>query len=379
MIIQSKRVWIASQFVKAQVEMEEGKIKAIYPYDTKEVDVDYGTKRIVPGFYDIHTHGYDGWDTNDATEEGLRHWLKEITKEGVCGICPTTITQSHEVLSNALKNVARVYKENCDGAEILGVHFEGPYLDMKYKGAQPEQYIVQGTVEEFKEYQCDAEGLIKIITLAPEHDDNYELTKYCAANGVNVSVGHSNATYDETLLAIANGTRSFTHVYNGMTPFNHRNNGVVGAAYRFKDTFGEIICDGNHSTYAALNNYFTVKPYNCIMISDSLMCKGKAVGSKFVFGGQEIEIYPDGSAHLTSGSKSLAGSTLKINEGLKILVEYCQVPFDIALASCTCNPMRYLKMDDHKGYIKAGYDADIVILNDDYSVEQTYCKSVSYL
>lgn len=379
MIIQSTRVWLASQFVRAQVEIEDGKIASIYPYAFKNVDYDYGDNRIVPGFYDIHTHGYDGWDTNDATPEGLHHWLKEIVKEGVCGLCPTTITQSHEILSNALKNVAKVYEEKPEGAEILGIHFEGPYLDMHYKGAQPEEYIIKGTVEEFKQYQEDAKGLIKIITMAPEHDDDFTLVKYLAHNGVNVSIGHSNATYDEALFAIANGARSFTHVYNGMTAFNHRNNGLVGAALRFKNTFGEIICDGNHSTPAALNIYFTSKPENCIMISDSLMCKAKPVGSKFLFGGQEIEIYPDGSAHLTGGSKGLAGSTLKINEGLKILIEKAMVPFEVALASCTCNPMRYLKMDDCKGYIKSGYDADIVVLADDYSVIQTYCKGVSYL
>lgn len=379
MIIQSTRVWVASQFIKAQIEIVDGKIKAIYPYNLKTVDFDYGNNRIVPGFYDIHTHGYDGWDTNDASPEGLRHWLKEITSEGVCGLCPTTITQSNAVLTKALENVTAVYETKPEGAEILGIHFEGPYLDAHYKGAQPEEYIIKGTIEEFETYQKAAKGLIKIITMAPEHDDDYALVKYCADNGVNVSIGHSNATYDQALYAIANGASGMTHVYNGMTPFNHRNNGIVGAAFRFKDTFGEIICDGNHSTPAALNIFFSTKPHNGIMISDSLMCKGKPVGSKFLFGGQEIEIYPDGSAHLTGGSKGLSGSTLRINEGLRILVEEALVPFEVALASCTCNPMRYLRLDDHKGYLKAGYDADIVVLNDDYSVEQTYCKGISNL
>ena len=140
MIIQSKRVWIAGQFMAAQIEMDGEKIVDILEYGKKDVDVDYGNDRIVPGFIDIHTHGYDTWDTNDATPEGLRHWMKSITSEGVTGICPTTITQSHEVLSNAVKNVARVVEEGYEGAEILGIHFEGPYLDQKYKGAQPEQY-----------------------------------------------------------------------------------------------------------------------------------------------------------------------------------------------------------------------------------------------
>ena len=133
MIIQSRRVWIAGQFIEAQIEFENRKITNIYPYDENKAQIDYGSNRIVPGFIDIHTHGYDRWDTNDGTPDGLRHWMKEIPYEGVTGICPTTITQSHEVLSNALKNVAAVVEEGYEGAEILGIHFEGPYLDQKYK------------------------------------------------------------------------------------------------------------------------------------------------------------------------------------------------------------------------------------------------------
>lgn len=374
MIIQSTRVWEAGQFIKAQLEIENGKIINVLDYGTKNVDKDYGELRIVPGFIDVHTHGAYGFDTNDANPEGLRNWTKKIVTEGVTGICPTTITQSHEVLSKALKNVAKVKKEGNIGAEILGIHFEGPYLDMTKKGAQPEQYIVAPNVEEFKQYQEDAEGLIKIITVATEHDTNFELTKYCSSHGVNVSIGHSSATYDEALLAVANGAKSMTHIYNGMSGFSHRENGLVGAAFRFKDVYGEVICDGNHSTFAALNILFTSKGRDrCIMITDSLLGKGYKAGTKFLFGGNEVEIREDGSAHLVKEG-NLAGSTLKVNEGLRNLVEKALVPFDAALNSCTCNPARYLKIDDHKGFLYAGYDADIVVLNDNYSVLQTFCK-----
>lgn len=374
MIIQSKKVWIADQFFPAQIEMEGEKIKNIYDYGTKEVDVDYGSKRIVPGFIDIHCHGAYTFDTNDANEEGLRNWTKGIVDEGVTGFLATTITQSEEVLTNAVKNVAKVVKDGYEGAEILGIHFEGPYLDMKYKGAQPEQYIVKPTVEQFKHYQEAADGLIKVITMATEQDDNFELTEYCAKNGVVVSIGHSAATYEQAVMAYAHGATSMTHVYNGMTPFNHRANGLVGAAYRLRTMYGEIICDGNHSTPAALNNYFMSKgPDYAIMISDALMAKGTPIGSHYIFGGNEIEIYPDGSAHLVS-TKGLAGSTLNLNKGLRILVEEAMVPFNYAINSCTINPARCIGVDDRKGSITVGKDADIVVLNDDYSVEQTYCR-----
>jgi len=374
MIIQSKRVFIASSFMEAQVEIKDGKILGIYKYGEKPVDKDYGNARVLPGFYDVHTHGYHGYDTTAGGKDGLKAWLKDLPKEGVCGVCPTTLTQGHDTLKKAVAEVNEVKKEKPEGAEILGIHFEGPYLDVKYKGAQPEEYIVKGTVKEFKEYQEACDNLIKIITLAPEHDDNFELTKYCASTGVNVSIGHTDANYETAMLAIANGARGFTHTYNGMTSFGHRENGVVGASFRCHDMYSEVICDGNHSTLTSLNVFFREKQDYALMITDSLMCKGYPIGSVFDFGGQDVEIYPDGSAHITTGKKQLAGSTLKFNEGLKILVEKALVPFEYAINAMSINPCKYLKIDDHKGRIKAGYDADITVLNDDYSIEQTYCN-----
>jgi N-acetylglucosamine-6-phosphate deacetylase len=374
MIIQSKKIWLADQFVAGQIEIVDGKIVGIYDYDEKEVDKDYGDNRVLPGFIDIHCHGAYGFDTNDAKEDGLRYWLRNIVNEGVTALLPTTITQSEEVLTNAVANVAKVVEEGYEGAEVLGIHFEGPYLDMVYKGAQPEQHIVKPTIEQFKKYQKAANGLIKYITMATETDEDFALTRYCAENGVVVSIGHSAATYEQAVRAYAYGARSMTHVYNGMTAFNHRANGLVGGAYRIRNMYGEIICDGNHSTLAALNNYFTSKgPNYSIMVSDALMAKGSPVGSKFIFGGNEIEIYPDGSAHLTS-TGGLAGSTLKLNQGLKILIEEALVPVNTAINSCTINPARCLKVDDHKGAIGVGYDGDLVVLDKDYEVIQTYCK-----
>ncbi len=250
---------------------------------------------------------------------------------------------------------------------------------MVYKGAQPEQHIVKGTIEQFERFQKAAKGNIKYITMATETDEDFELTKYLSENGVVVSIGHSAATYEDAVFAYANGARSMTHVYNGMTPFNHRKNGLVGAAYRFRTMYGEIICDGNHSTPAALNNYFMSKgPDYSIMISDALMAKGSPAGSKFIFGGNEIEIYEDGSAHLTA-TGGLAGSTLRLNQGLRILVEEAMVPFNYAINACTINPARCLGIDDRKGSIMTGKDADLVVLDSDYSVIQTYCKGEAQL
>ena len=376
MIIQSKKVWIAYQFTPAQLELEDGIIKEIYPYNEKEVTKDYGDLRILPGFIDIHCHGAYGFDTNDANPEGLRKWAKGIVDEGVTSFLATTLTQSEEVLTNAVSNVAKVVEEGYEGAEILGIHFEGPYLNKAHKGAQPEEYCVKPNIEQFKRYQKAAHGLIKYITMAVENDEDYALTKYCSQNNVVVSIGHSNATYEQAVQAYAHGARSMTHVYNAMTPFTHRANGLVGGALRIRNMYGEIICDGNHSTLAALNNFFTSKgPDYSIMITDSLMCKGFPVGTKFDFGGQEVVIYPDGSAHLVEAG-NLAGSTLNVNKGLKILIEDALVPVNYAINACTSNPARCLHVDDRKGTIGVGYDADLVILDRDYEVVQTYCKGI---
>lgn len=379
MVLQSKRVWIAGQFIPAQLFVEDGKIKAVGAYGESEGAEDYGNQRLVPGFIDIHTHGAYGFDTNDAEPEGLRDWMRRIPEEGVTSILPTTVTQMPEVLTRAVANVAAVVKEGYEGAEILGVHFEGPYLDMDYKGAQPPEAIAQATVEQFKMYQEAASGLIKYITLAPEHDVDFALTKYCKETGVVVSMGHSSATYEQALMGIANGATSMTHVYNGMTAYHHRNPGLVGTAFRVRDIYGEIICDGCHSHIAALNNYFTAKGRDyVIMISDSLRPKHCPPGGSYQLGGHDIEISESGLAYL-KGTNTIAGSTLYMNRGLKILAEEALIPFDQALNSCTINPARCLGVDDRKGKLVAGYDADVVVLADDYSVVQTYCRGKAML
>ncbi|WP_286080975.1 N-acetylglucosamine-6-phosphate deacetylase [Parablautia intestinalis] len=382
MIIQSKRVWIGGQFSAAQLNIQGEKIEGIYPWGTKEItntDKDYDNLRIVPGFIDVHTHGAYGFDTNEAKPEGLRHWMKQIPEEGVTAILPTTVTQMPEILTAAVANVAKVAEEGYEGAEILGIHFEGPYLDMQYKGAQAPEAIAAPSVEQFCMYQEAAHGRIKYITLAPEHDLDFALTKFCSRSGVVVSMGHSSSNYNTALMGIANGAMSMTHVYNGMTGYHHREPGLVGTAFRVREIFGEIICDGCHSHLAALNNFFTVKGKDyAVMISDSLQAKYCPAGNHYELGGHPYEVGEDGLARLT-GTNTIAGSTLSINKGLKILVEDAMIPFDAALNSCTINPARLLRADNRKGKLSAGFDADIVVLKDNYDVIQTYCRGTAML
>ena len=381
MRIKSKRVYINECVVAATIEIQNGKITEIIPYETVDFDKDYDDALLVPGFIDIHCHGAYGFDTNSGDSQGLRNWAKNIVSEGVTGFLATTVTDKKEVLKNALKNVASIKKEHhpgLNGADILGVHFEGPYINEEYAGAQPKSAIVKPNIEEFKEYLKDSNNLIRIITIAPEKDYNHELIKFCKENNIIASIGHTSASFEEASEAIEDGAKSITHTFNAQTSFKHRENGVVGVSLRNSDLYSEIICDMHHVSPDALNIFYKCKDKDhAIMISDALMCKGFDTGYRFTFGGQNIEIYPDGTAHLYEfPDKNLAGSTMKMNEGLRNIIEIAKVPFVNAINSCTINPARLLSLDDHIGLIKVGYDADVVILDNDYSVINTYCKGL---
>lgn len=371
MIIQSKRVWIAGTFLPAQIEVEAGKIKHILKYNEKQVDRDYGEHRIVPGFIEVHAHGAYGFDTNDADPEGLRKWVSLLPKEGVTTIFPTTVTQSEEVLVNALRNVADVVATGYEGAHIAGIHLEGPFLNIKYKGAQPEQHIAHPSVEQFQKYQDAANGLIKYMTVAPEKDDQLELTRYASQHGVVVSIGHSAATYEEAMLAIANGCCCFTHAFNGMSPLNHREPGCVGALMR-SNAYSEIIADGRHVQPSVMHSLFQAKGKDrMVMVTDSLSAKGNPPGT-YSLGGNEFRLDEFGTAILLQ-SGTLAGSTLFSNRGLKILAEDTGLPFEWAINALTKNPAEMLQMYDKKGRLASGCDADLVVIDSEYRVMQTYC------
>jgi len=373
MIIQSKRIWIGNQFIAVQIETKESKILAIHPYGKYKVDYDYGKKRIVPGFIDVHTHGAYGAEATFTNEEKICEWIKRIPEEGITGILPTTETASDEATINALKRLSNISKENISGAEILGIHLEGPFVCDEYKGAHDPKYITDPTLEKMLIFQNAANGLIKYVTIASELDKDFEVIRYCANNNIVASLGHSAATYEEAMMAIANGAKSATHTYNGMRPFNHRNPGLIGALLASDDVYSEIICDGNHTALSTLTNFFKTKDKNhCIMVTDSLFAKALKPGV-YSHHGESYQVIENGSVFM-AGTTLLAGSTLKMNEGLKVLVENACIPFDTALKACTINPAACLRVDDRKGRIAVGYDADMVVLDDDYSVIQTFAR-----
>ncbi len=372
MIIQSTRVYLEEMWTAAQIEIKDKKIIGIYPYGTKSVDEDYGNNKILPGFIDTHCHGALGFDTNDVDPEGLKKWLKGAVDEGITSLCPTTITQSEEVLTNALVNVAKVANSDYEGARIAGIHFEGPYLNKAFKGAQPESHIVQGTIKQFDDFYKASNGLIKVVTMATENDPEFTLTKHMNKLDIAVNIGHSASTYEEAQFALANGANGFTHTYNGMSKFNHRTPNLMGASLDIRDGYSEIITDGVHVSWPAIRMLFKTKGKDhVVIITDSVQAKKVGVGH-YVFGGQNIEVKENGGAYLESGN--LAGSTLLYNRALENVIVHAQVDEVSAINAATINPAKVLKLDHVKGRLRAGFDADIVVLNETYDVLATYVE-----
>jgi len=372
MIVKSRNVWLDGAFSEAAIAMDNGVISDILPYDTA-ADTDFGDARIVPGFIDIHTHGAFGIDTNTASPEELLRWGKMLPREGVTAFLPTTITDTVENLSSALSSVAKATGKG-GGAEILGAHLEGPFIDGAHRGAHPEELILPPSVQLFSELQQAAEGCIRVVTLAPEREGGEELVRFLQKNGIAASIGHSGCSYDEALAAIEWGALGMTHVYNGMSPMHHRDPGLLGATLSLPDIYGEIIADGLHCHPAAAAIFYRCKDaHHPIMITDSLAPKGCKAGEGYRVGGEDVTLGEDGLARI-SGSATIAGSTLFMNEGLRNMVEKAGVPFSAALASCTENPAAYLGISHRKGSIAEGLDADIAVLAEDYTVLAAFCR-----
>lgn len=403
MIIRSKRVWLNGQFIPAQIEWRQGKIVRVSSYNKEACDRDYGLLRIIPGMIDLHTHGAYGFDTNDAEEEGLKNWARRIPEDGCTAFLATTVTQMSGVLEKAVANVAQVMEQNPAGAEILGIHLEGPFIDRKYRGAQPPEAIALPSVTQFEKYQEAAKGRIRYVTLAPEHDDQHALIRYLAEHRVVASLGHSGADFQEAKRAFEDGAKTMTHIFNGMSGVHHRTPGLGACALALPQVYGEIICDGLHVVPEMLHLFFASKDRNHgVMVTDSLRFKHfdeqlyrkhlfesgktkeeveKICTAKFSLGGHAVEVrrrreegHQDQALAYLAGTDTIAGSILSMNQGLRILIEEAKVPVEKAIAAATCNPARCLGVEDRKGFIRRGMDADLVVLKEDYEVEETFCR-----
>ena len=372
-VIKSKRVWDGENFIPDSLFIEDGKIVDRKGYDV-EADIDYEDYMIWPGFIDIHTHGGFGTDIMVTDAEGIRTWVKEVTKLGTTSLLATTFTDSHDNQVKAINNVVEVMKNGYTGAEILGLNYEGPYLNKEYAGGMPEQYIVEPNVEEYDEFYKLAEGHLKVMSIAVEKDKDFQFTDHVSDSGVIVSAGHTNATFQDIEMARSHGLKNMTHTYNCMSPLHHRKPGCIGAAYLFDDLYTELICDGSMVSVEACKVLFKMKPQDkVVMITDSLACQGFTTpGYQFDCGGFWGEVLEDGSV-VEVGTGMFLGSTLGMNSIVKTAVKRCGVDYKTAVCASSLNAATLLNIADHKGKLEKGYDADIVVINDDYDVIQTYC------
>ncbi|CEK39780.1 N-acetylglucosamine-6-phosphate deacetylase [Paraclostridium sordellii] len=326
--------------------------------------IDANNNFVSPGLIDIHIHGNMGKDTMEGTDEAIDTISKSIARHGVTSYLPTTMTMDEESITKALESIKRGMNRNIKGAKVIGAHLEGPFINKIYKGAQNGNYIVNPSYELVKKY----EDVIKVITYAPEEDKNLEFTKDIKRNtNIVLSIGHSAATFIEARDAIRLGASNITHTFNGMTGLNHRDPGVVGAALT-TDTYCEFICDTIHITKDLFQFILDSKTKDkVVLITDSMEAGGLEDGT-YSLGGQAV-IVKDGAARLESGS--LAGSVSSLNSMVRNFYKNTNLKLNEAVHLASLNPARSIGIDEYKGSLDIGKDADIAIFDENLNCKMT--------
>ncbi len=350
--------------IKTDIALDGDKISAIGDgLNIEEIEKFNSSAIVVPGFIDEHVHGADGADAMDGSVEALFKIANALAKEGTTAFLATTMTQSSENITKALNAVKDYASKNVkDGAKVLGVHLEGPFISPKHIGAQPLEYVVNGSVETFKKYYNASGNLIKIVSLSPESEGAEELITYLKEMGVVASIGHSGAKYIDCENAVKWGVSNVTHTYNAQSGLHHRDVGVVGSALLLDELNCEIICDTIHVSIPAIKLVIKNKPHDKVtLITDSMRAKHLPDGESEL--GGQLVIVKNGEARLENGA--LAGSVLKMNDAIKNIVTKAGVPFLDAIDYATINPAKNLGIFDKTGSIKVGKNADLVVLNKD--------------
>ncbi len=319
---------------------------------------------VSPGFIDIHIHGSGGADVMDGTEEALKRISSTITENGVTAFLPTTMTMNRDQIYNALDNIRNSMCKKINGAKVLGAHMEGPFLCAKYKGVHLEKHILKPNFDFIKQYI----DIIKIVTLAPEMDQNFSFIKETKGKtNIIIAMAHSNANYDIAMDAIEKGISHITHTFNAMTTLHHRNPGIVGAAFN-SDVYCEIIADDIHVHPAVYKILESVKGSEKIILVSDAMRAGCCEDGIYELGGQKV-IVTDNSARLQDGT--LAGSVLRLNKGVKSFMDNTKIHICSAINLASLNPAKELGLQAEKGSIKVGKFADLIILDSSFNVKKT--------
>lgn len=365
-VIINGKVILEDSIKELNVFFENGKITEVSNrVPTDETVIDAKGLYVAPGMIDVHTHGRNGSDTMYATFKDLNNISVSELKTGVTSFLPTTMTMPSVDIKKA---IAAAYdnKDKVEGAKILGMHLEGPFFSVKYKGAQPEECMIAPTVENYLSFAGDHPDFVKKISLAPEIEGAVDLIKYLREQNVVVSMGHTDATYEEAVKAIEAGATSGTHTYNAMTPLKHREPGVVGTVMLHDEVYAELILDGIHVSFPAAKILSKMKGADkLILITDSLEAAMLPDGT-YELGNQKVYV-KDGQARLKSGN--LAGSTANLNQCVRNAYKHLDLPLYEAIGYATKNPADHLGLKDY-GRIKEGCVADMILIDDEIDIKR---------
>ena len=366
------QVYVDRSFQQKTVAMEEGKLRLLPPDAPVSGEVyDAAGKKVVPGFIDIHTHGAVGVDVNGATAADLEKIGTFFAGNGTTAWLASVLTDTEEQTRWCIDQYREWKKEAREGAELLGIHLEGPFLAPAYKGAMPEHLLRQGDAGLLRSYQEQAEGGIRYLTVSPEVEGTIDMIPAARELGIVTAIGHSGADYDTAMSAIAAGAQAATHTFNAMLLLHQHRPAILGAVLE-SDVYCEAICDGRHLHPGIVRLLLKVKGLDQVVaITDSIMAAGLPDG-KYHLGVNEV-VVEDGDAKLASDG-TRAGSTLTQDTALLNLLAFTGRRIEEILPLLTENPAKLAGVFDRKGSIADGKDADIVVLDGENHVEQVFVK-----
>ena len=333
--------------------------------------IDASGKIVAPGFIDIHVHGGRGKDVMDASYEAINELAKFVAGHGTTAFLPTTVSASRGDLLNAVKAVKAAMGRGTEGAEVSGVHLEGPYINPEKLGAHDAGYVRLPSLDEIRELSEASSHTIKIVTLAPEVKGSIELITELRKFGIAVSVGHSNATHSEVVNAVKHGATHAAHTFNEMRGLHHREPGVVGAVLVQDELTAELISDNTHVHPAAMKLLIRTKGTDkVVLVTDAIQAAGMPDGEYKV--GKKDVIVRNGVCRLESGK--LAGSTLTMDGAVRNVMKSVGLPLRTAIKMATINPAVAINVDENKGSLEPGKDADIIIIDKEVNVYVTIVK-----
>lgn len=365
-------VYVNRAFEPKTVIISEGKIRladASEPVPEDAQVTDAAGKHVVPGFIDIHTHGSVGVDVNAATAEDFEKICRFVASKGTTSWLCSVLTDTKEQTEWCIDEFKKHKAMESEGANLLGIHLEGPFLSSEYKGAMPEHLLMKPNMQLLEEYQKRAEGNIKYITISPEIEGIADDIPAMRDLGITVAIGHSGADYETSWKAINNGAASCTHIFNAMKLLHQHFPAIMGAALE-SDIYCEAICDGRHLHPGTVRLLIKTKGIDKVVaITDSIMAAGLPDGN-YKLGVNDV-VVEDGDAKLADTGVR-AGSTLTQDVALKNLLKFTGRPLEEMLLLLTENPAKLLNIFETKGSIADGKDADLVLLDENNDVVEVF-------